>query len=73
MMLPVAVEVQSARDQFLAGAAFALNQDGAVGIGDLVNKVVNELHLLAGADDVLKFVFVLEFLAQIDVLPTAAW
>ena len=41
MMLPVAVEVQSARDQLLARAALALNQDRAVGVGDLVDQVVN--------------------------------
>ena len=67
-MLPVAVEMQTARDQFLAGPAFALNQNGAVGVGDLINKAVNQLHFAAGTDDVFKFVFVLEFLPQVDVL-----
>src|SRR6476620_5193283 len=69
MMLAVAVKMQAARDQFLAGPAFALDQNRAVGVGDLVNQAVNELHFLARSNDVLKFVFVLEFLAEVDVLP----
>src|SRR5437764_7597649 len=69
MMLTIAVKVQSARDQFLAGPAFALDQNRAVGIGDFVNQAVNELHFSACADDVLKFVFVLELLAEVNVLP----
>src|SRR5437868_11425235 len=69
MMLAVAVKMQSARNQFLAGPAFALNQNGAVGVGDFVNQAVNELHFSARSDDVLKFVFVLELLAEVNVLP----
>src|SRR5947208_16845897 len=69
MMLTIAVKVQSARDQFLAGPAFALDQNRAVSVGDFVNQAVNELHFSACADDVLKFVFVLEFLAEVNVLP----
>src|SRR5438552_96014 len=69
MMLTIAVKVQSARDQFLAGPAFALDQNRAVGVGDFVNQAVNELHFSACADDVLKFVFVLELLAEVNVLP----
>src|SRR5437588_2799463 len=68
MMLAVAVKMQSARNQFLAGPAFALDQNGAVGVGDFVNQAVNELHFSARADNVLKFVFVLELLAEVNVL-----
>src|SRR6266567_967542 len=69
MMLAVAVKMQPACDQFLAGPAFALDQNRAVGVGDFVNQAVNELHFSACADDVLKFVFVLELLAEVNVLP----
>src|SRR5882724_258762 len=69
MMLAVAVKMQSARDQFLAGPAFALDQNRTVGIGNFVNQAVNELHFPARADDILKFVFVLELLAKVNVLP----
>ena len=68
MMLAVAVEVQPTRDQLLAGAAFALDQHGAVGVGDLVDEVVNELHFSARADDVFEAIPVLEFLAEVNVL-----
>ena len=73
LMLPVAVEMQRARDQFLAGAAFALDQNRAVGVGDLVDQIVNLLHLLARADDVLEPVFVLELLPQIRFSRSADW
>src|SRR6266481_8838677 len=69
MMLAVAVKMQAARDQFLAGPTFALNQNRAVGVGNLVNQAINELHFLARSNDVLKFVFILELLAEVNVLP----
>ena len=52
----------------MPGAAFALDQDGAVGIGDLVNQVVNQLHFPAGTDDVFEPVSVLQLLPEINVL-----
>ena len=67
MMLPVAVEVQTARDKFLPGPAFALNQNGAVGVCDLVDQIINELHFPAGADDVFEPVAILQLLAEINV------
>ena len=69
MMLPVAVEVESARHQLFSRPAFAHDQHGAVGIGHFVNQIVNVLHLSAGADDVLKAIPVLEFLAEINIFP----
>src|SRR5438105_3018919 len=69
VMLAVAVKMQAARDQFLTGPAFALDQNRAVGVGDFVNQAVNELHLLARSNDVLKFVFILELFAEVNVLP----
>ena len=44
MMLAIAVEMQPARDQLLACAAFALDEDGAVRVRDLVDQVINGLH-----------------------------
>ena len=67
-MLAVAVEVQAARDQFLAGSAFALDQNGAVGVCDLVDQVVDQLHFSARADNVFEAITILEFLAEINVL-----
>src|SRR6266550_1473769 len=69
MMLAVAVKMQAARDQFLTGPAFALNQNRAVGVGDFVNQAINELHFLARSNDVLKFIFILELLTEVNVLP----
>ena len=69
MVLPIAVEMQPARDQFLAGAAFAYDQHCAVRVGHLVNKIINLLHLPAGADNVLETITILQLLPQINVLP----
>src|SRR5579862_6502858 len=69
MVLAVAVEMQTARDEFLAGATFANDQHGAVSVGDLVNEIINVLHLSAGADDVLEPVAVLQLFAQINIFP----
>ena len=52
--LALAVEMQCAGDEFLARAALALDEDRAVGVGDLVDEVVDLLHRAAGADDVLE-------------------
>ena len=68
MMLPVAVEMEPARHELLAGAAFALDQHRAVGIGDLVDQVVDQLHFSARPDDVFEAITVLEFLTEINVL-----
>ena len=65
LMLPVRIEVQRARDELLARAALALDQDGRVGIRDLRDEIVDLLHPLRGADDVLKAVLLLDDLAQV--------
>ena len=59
--------MNQARQYALPRAAFALDQDGTVGIGDFVDQVVNQLHLAARADDVLELVFILELLAKVGV------
>ena len=71
-MLAVAIEMQRARHEFLAGAAFALDQDGAVGVGDFGDEVVDLLHPSARADDVFKAVFFLDDLPQVSVLADEA-
>ena len=43
-----------ARDQFFAGAAFALNQHGAAGRSDHADGVLELLHATAGAHDVVE-------------------
>ena len=72
LVLPRGIEMQRAGDEFLAGAALALDQDGAVGIGDLGDEVVDLLHLRARADDVLEAVFLLDDLPQVAVLADEA-
>ena len=42
------------RDQFFAGAAFAVNQDGALGRGDGADRLLQFLHGRAGANDVVE-------------------
>jgi len=44
-----------------------LYQNGAVGIGDLGDEVVNFLHLGARADDVLETILLLDDLPQIPI------
>ena len=68
MVLEVAVEMQTARDQFLAGAALALNQNGAIGVRDLIDQVIDELHFRAGADDILEAIAIFKLLAEINIL-----
>src|SRR4029077_5440669 len=63
MMLPIAVEMQTARDQLLASAAFTDDQDRAICVGDFIDQIINFLHPCARADDVLESVAVLELLA----------
>ena len=53
----VAVMVNRAGDQFLAGAAFAGDQRGGVAAGDLADELENLLHRLAAADDAQFIIF----------------
>ena len=65
LVLAGGVEMEGAGDQFLAGAAFALDEDGGVGIGYFCNEVVNLLHARTGANDVLGLVLVLDDAAEV--------
>jgi hypothetical protein len=60
--------VDRVRDQFLAGAVLALNQDVRFAGRDALDQLEQFLHLLALADHVLEFVAILEFLFQLLVL-----
>src|SRR5207253_2184085 len=68
MMLAIAVDMKTARNQLLARAALAHNQHRAVRVGDFADQVVDVLHLPARANDVFESVTVLQLLAQINVL-----
>ena len=54
LALAGAVLMQGPGDQFLAGAAFALNQHGAVGRRDELERLDDLVHLGAGADHPLE-------------------
>ena len=60
LLLRGTVLMQRAGDQFLAGAALALNQHGAVGRRDELERVDDLLHLRGGADYPLKAEFFVE-------------
>src|SRR2546428_457730 len=66
--LPPAVEMERAGHQFLARAAFAKDQDGAVGIGDALDQLEDLLHAGGGSDDLTELIFFTELFAQVDVL-----
>ena len=71
-MLPGGIEMQRAGHEFLAGSAFALNENRAIRIGHLGDEVVDFLHLRARADDVFKPVLFLDDLPQVPVFPNEA-
>ncbi len=56
------------RDQFLAGSAFALDQDGGAGGSYLRHQVEDAQHRLAFADDIFKVVALLECPLELDIL-----
>ena len=51
-------------DQLLAGAGLALDQDGALGPGDVADQLEDAVHLRVLADDVVEAVALLELLAE---------
>ena len=51
LLAAVAVMINGAGDQFLAGAALAGDERGGVGGGDLADELEDLLHRLAAADD----------------------
>jgi hypothetical protein len=55
-------------DEFLASAAFALNEDGGAAGGDLGDEVEEAKHRLAFADDVFEVVALLEGALELDDL-----
>ena len=65
--LPAAVEMQRPRDEFLAGAAFAKDQDGAVGVGDLFDQFEDLVHFRRGADDLVELILLAKLLFEEDV------
>ncbi len=59
-----AVEVDGARDELLAGAALAQDQDGVRGVGDLGEDAVELLHSRRAADQVAQAATGAQVLAQ---------
>ena len=59
---PVAALVDGLGDEFLAGAALAVDQDRGRGGGDLVHHLVDRAHARALADDVLAALLAGQFL-----------
>ena len=68
LVAPVAVEVDGAGHQLLAGAALARDHDGGRAVGDLADGVEHLDHPAALADDVLEAVLGLELLPEVEVL-----
>ena len=66
--LAAAVVMERAGNEFLAGAAFAEDEDGAVGIGDAFDHLEHALHLGRGADELAELVFLFELFAQVKIL-----
>ena len=62
------VVVQRVRDQLLAGARFAADEDGGVGARHLLDLLVRLLHGPAGADDVAEVVALLQLALELAVL-----
>src|SRR6476661_2367335 len=54
----VTIIVNRSGYQFLAGAAFTENQDGAIAIGDFIDKLQELSHGIAGADQMFCSVLV---------------
>ena len=65
---PRAAIVERVGDQLLAGAALAADQDGDVGVGDLVDGLEDAPHRRALADDLLEAVGALHLLEQAAVV-----
>ena len=56
VLAAAAQAVERAGDQFLAGAAFAQDQDGGVGGGDVSDELAQFVHLGGFADDLVELV-----------------
>src|SRR4029078_3792664 len=55
----VALKMNRLRDQLLAGAAFAVDVNSGIGLGNARYRFQHFLHLIAFGDDVRKIVFLL--------------
>src|SRR4029078_11317876 len=62
-----AVEMEHARDQFLAGAAFTENQNGAVGVGDAFDHAKDRVDFWRRADDLVNLKFFAELFLEIKI------
>ena len=65
---PRRIQVDRLGDQFFAGAALALQQNGGAAGRDLRHQVENPQHGLALADDVFEVVALLQRALELDVL-----
>ena len=71
-LLAGAVEVHRPGDQFLAGAGFAEDEDGRIGLNNLFHLLEDRLHRRTAADHVGKMVFAAQLLAQVLILGNEA-
>jgi hypothetical protein len=69
---PSAVVVESAGDQFLAGSAFAGDEDGTVGVGNLLDEFKYLSQRLATADDAVEFMSRPQFVLKKSIFPSKA-
>src|SRR5215831_451203 len=67
MLLPRTVKMQGSCYQFFAGAALALDQNCAVGFGNLGDKSVNVFHARARSNQVFELVAVLELTPEVNI------
>lgn len=65
---PVAVVVDGACDEFFSGSGFAADEDAGCGCGGQFDEGEDLLHGGASADDVVEFVAVADFAAQVEYL-----
>ena len=65
---PPAVEMKRARDQFLAGAALAQHQYGAVAIRHPLHQAKHLLHGGGPAHNLIEAVLLIELAAQVKIL-----
>ena len=59
--------MKHARDKFLAGAAFAQNQNGAISIGDALNHSQHGVDLGRSPDDLVDLKFFPELLLEVEI------
>ena len=72
LLAAVAVVINGARDQLLAGAAFAADQGGGIRGGELADQLEDLLHRLAAPDNAQLVIFLLQQGLVGDDLPHVA-